>query len=130
MKISPLWREVREILFEYLCLYYVQLQAWKPTPPCLPTQCSVTSSPFPPHLPLKTIVPSTILSTAFQVNEVDEIVTWQPPAQPNGMIRYYNIRISHVDGTGKEFVVTGVTETTYDFSALGLSMGVYIIQVG
>ena len=98
--------------------------------PSLPTQSSVTSPPHFTHLPLKTVVPSTILSTAFQVNEVDEIVTWQPPAQPNGMIRYYNIRISRADGTGKEFVVTGVTETTYDFSALGLSVGVYKIQVG
>ena len=114
------------------CIYYLcsatNLEAITSS---LPTQSSVTSPPhFTPYLPLKTVVPSTILSTAFQVNEVDEIVTWQPPAQPNGMIRYYNIRISRADGTGKEFVVTGVTETTYDFSALGLSVGIYKIQVG
>ena len=75
-------------------------------------------------------MPSIILSTAFLVNEVDEIVMWQPPAEPNGIIQYYNIRISHVDGTGKEFVITGITETRYDFSALGLRMGFYVIQVG
>ena len=67
-----------------------------------------------------------------QVDEVDDIVTWQPPAEPNGVILYNNIRISHYNMTGGEEVVRvvpEVTETRYDFSTLGLSAGTYVIQV-
>ena len=77
-------------------------------------------------------MPSAILPAVIQVNEVDDIVTWQPPADPNGVIQYYNIRISHDNGTGGEElvrVVTEVMETRYDFSTLGLHAGTYVIQV-
>ena len=62
-----------------------------------------------------------------QVNEVNVIITWQPPAEPNGVIWYYNIRISQ-NGTGFVREVTRVTETSYDFSTL--SAGAYGVQVG
>ena len=78
-------------------------------------------------------VPSVISPAEIQVNEVNDIVTWQPPPEPNGVIQYYNIRISHDNGMGGEElvrVVTEVVETRYDFSTLGLSAGVYVIQVG
>ena len=68
---------------------------------------------------LHATVPSAILSVA--VDEVGDIVTWQPPPQPNGVIQNYNIRISRV--------VQGVTERSYDFSTLELSAGTYMIQV-
>ena len=70
---------------------------------------------------LYTTVPSAISSATVQVDEVGDIVTWQPPPQPNGVIQNYNIRISRV--------VQGVTERSYDFSTLELSAGTYMIQV-
>ena len=76
-------------------------------------------------------VPSTISYAAIQVNEVKDIVTWEPPPEPNGVIQYYNIRISHDNGTGREELVRmipEVMETRYDFSTLRLSAGIYVIQ--
>ena len=70
---------------------------------------------------LHTTVPSAISSATVQVDEVGDIVIWQPPPQPNGVIQNYNIRISRV--------VQGVTERSYDFSTLELSAGTYMIQV-
>ena len=67
-----------------------------------------------------------------QVDEVDDIVTWQPPVEPNGVIQHYNIRISRYNMTGGEEVVRvvpEVMETRYGFSTLGLSAGTYVIQV-
>ena len=78
-------------------------------------------------------MPSAISSAVIEVNEVNDTITWQPPAEPNGVILYYNIHISHDNGMGEEElvrVVTEVMETRYDFSTLGLSAGVYVIQVG
>ena len=63
-----------------------------------------------------------------QVNEVNDVVTWQPPAEPNGVILHYNIRISQNEAVVSE--VTRVTETRYDLSTLGLSAGTYGVQVG
>ena len=68
----------------------------------------------------------------FQVDEFNDIITWQPPAEPNGVILYYNIRISW-NRTGEEelvHVVTELTETRCNFSTLGLSTGTYMVQVG
>ena len=66
---------------------------------------------------------------SVQVDEVNDVVKWQPPAEPNGVIWYYNIRISR-NGTGFVREVTRVNETSYDFSTLGLSAGTYGVQVG
>ena len=77
-------------------------------------------------------VPSTIPVDTIQV-EARNIITWEPPTEPNGVIRYYNIRISHhngIVGEGSVQVVQGVTGTRYDFSVLGLNAGTYMIQVG
>ena len=74
-------------------------------------------------------VPSTITMASVQVNKVSAIVTWEPPAEPNGMIQYYNIRISQ-NGAVVVREVTRVTETHYSFSTLGLSAGAYGVQVG
>ena len=68
-----------------------------------------------------------------QVDDANDIVTWEPPAEPNGVIQYYSIRISRDNVMGGEElvqVVTEVMETRYDFSTLGLSAGTYMIQVG
>ena len=78
-------------------------------------------------------MPSAISPDEIQVNEDNDIVTWQPSPEPNGVIQHYNIRISHDNGMGGEElvrVVPEVMETRYDFSTLGLSAGVYVIQVG
>ena len=77
-------------------------------------------------------VPSAISFAVIQVNGVNDIITWEPPAEPNGVIQYYNIRISRDNGMGEEElvrVIPEVMETRYDFSTLGLSAGVYVIQV-
>ena len=73
-------------------------------------------------------VPSTITMATVQINEINDVITWQPPAEPNGVILHYNIRISR-NGTGFVREVTRVTETRYDFSTLGLSAGTYGVQV-
>ena len=78
-------------------------------------------------------MPSAISPAVIKVNEVNDIITWEPPPEPNGVIQYYNIRISRGNGMGGEElvrVVTEVMETRYDFSTLGLSAGMYVIQVG
>ena len=67
-----------------------------------------------------------------QVDDANDIVTWEAPAEPNGVIQYYSIRISRDNVMGGEElvqVVTEVMETRYDFSTLGLSAGIYVIQV-
>ena len=77
-------------------------------------------------------MPSAISSAEIQVDVTNDIITWEPPAEPNGVIQYYNIRISRDNGMGGEElvrVVTEVMETRYDFSTLGLSAGLYVIQV-
>ena len=91
--------------------------------------CLSFSSPFFAH----STVPSAISPAVIKVNEVNDVITWEPPPEPNGVIQYYNIRISHDNGMGGEElvrVVTEVMETRYDFSTLGLSAGMYVIQVG
>ena len=45
--------------------------------------------PLPP-LPLLPMPPA--IST-IQVNEASDIISWQPPAEPNGQILHYNICI-------------------------------------
>ena len=78
-------------------------------------------------------MPSAISPAVIQVNEVNDTITWEPPSEPNGVIQYYNIRISRDNGMGGEElvrVVTEVMETRYDFSTLRLSAGIYVIQVG
>ena len=70
---------------------------------------------------LHSAVPPAISPAAVQVDEVGDIITWQPPAEPNGVVQNYNIRISRV--------VQGITERSYDFSTLELSAGTYMIQV-
>ena len=77
-------------------------------------------------------VPSVILSAVIQVNEVSDIATWQPPTEPNGVILYYNIRISRDNKMGREQlvqVVQGVMGKKYDFSTLELGAGTYVVQV-
>ena len=47
------------------------------------------------------IVPSAISPAVIEVNEVNDTITWEPPSEPNGVIRYYNIRISRDNGMGE-----------------------------
>ena len=82
-----------------------------------------------PSTTLLSTVPSTIPVAAVQVDVTNDIITWQPPTERNGMIQYYNIRISQ-NGTGFVREVSEVMETRFDFSTLGLSAGTYMIQVG
>jgi len=55
-------------------------------------------------------VPSAISSAVIEVNEVNDTITWQPPAEPNGVILYYNIHISHDNGMGEGELVRVVTD--------------------
>ena len=85
--------------------------------------------PLPP-LPLLPMPPA--IST-IQVNEASDIISWQPPAEPNGQILHYNIRIYCVDGDLNRELVDTVSEvqaTIFDFSTRGLSTATYSIQVG
>jgi len=81
--------------------------------------------PPPPLLP----VPPAITPETVQVNEISDIISWQPPAEPNGQILHYNIRIRDVN---QELVdtVSEVQGTMFDFSTRGLNTGTYNIQVG
>ena len=73
--------------------------------------------PPPPLLP----VPPAITLETVQVNEISDIISWQPPSEPNGEILHYNIRMD---------TVSEVQETTFDFSTRGLNTGTCNIQVG
>ena len=92
-----------------------------------------SSSFFPlAHLTLLPVPPAIMLET-IQVNETSDIISWQPPAEPNGQILHYNIRIYRVDGDGNQVlvdIVRGVQGTTFDFSTRELNTGTYNIQVG
>ena len=88
--------------------------------------------PLPPAPPLLS-VPTSITLETVQVNEISDIISWQPPAEPNGEILHYNIRIYRVDRNLNQELVDIVSEvqaTTFDFSTQGLSVGTYNIQVG
>ena len=89
--------------------------------------------PLPPPPPLLSVPPAIMLETV-QVNEISDIISWQPPSEPNGDILHYNIRIYHLDrGVGNQELVDTVSEvqeTTFDFSTRGLNTGTYNIQVG
>jgi len=78
--------------------------------------------PLPPS-PLLPVPPAITLETV-QVNEISDIISWQPPAEPNGEILHYNIRIYCL------YTVSEVQETTFDFSTRGLNTGTCNIQVG
>ena len=85
--------------------------------------------PPPPLLP----VPPAITLETVQVNEISNIISWQPPSEPNGQILHYNIRIYRLDGDGNQELVDTVSEvqeTMFDFSTRGLNTGTYNIQVG
>jgi len=85
--------------------------------------------PPPPLLP----VPPAIILETVQVNETSDIISWQPPAEPNEEILHYNIRIYRVHWNGNRELVDTVREvqaTTFDFSTRGLNAGAYSIQVG
>jgi len=78
-------------------------------------------------------VPPAITREAVQINEVSDIISWQPPTEPNGQILHYNIHIYRVDRDGNQELVDtvrDVQETTFDFSTRGLNTGTYNIQVG
>ena len=105
-----------------------------PSPPSPPSLSFFPSQLYSfPHSfsALSTLLPLSVPSTItmpVQVDEDNDIVIWQPPAEPNGKIQYYNIRISQNE-TGFVRGVTRVTEARYDLSTLGLSAGKYMIQV-
>ena len=111
----------------YILLLYLLSSLKFPSLPLFPFTFRTLS--LAPH----SVVPSAIPSAVIQVDEDNDVVMWQPPAEPNGVIQYYNIRISRYNMTGGEEVVQVVpelTETHYGFSTLGLSAGTYVIQVG
>jgi len=88
--------------------------------------------PLPPAPPLLS-VPTSITLETVQVNEISDIISWQPPSEPNGDILHYNIHIYRLDKDGNQELVDtvrGVQGTTFDFSTRGLSVGTYNIQVG
>ena len=93
--------------------------------------------PPPPNflshlLPSSPPVPPAITPESIQVNETNDIISWQPPAEPNGEILHYNIRIYRVGGDGNQVLVdtvTGVQGTSFNFSSQGLIIATYNIQV-
>ena len=87
--------------------------------------------PLPPP-PLLPVTPAITLETV-QVNEISDIISWQPPSLPYGDILHYNIRIYRLDRDGNQELVDTVSEvqeTMFDFSTRGLNAGTYNIQVG
>ena len=91
-----------------------------------------SASPRTSHLCWSPVPPAITLETV-QVNEISDIISWQPPAEPNGQILHYNIRIYRLDRDGNQELVDTVSEvqeTMFDFSTRGLNTGTYNIQVG
>ena len=72
---------------------------------------------------------STVAGTVMDLEPSDSTVSWFPPDPPNGMIIYYNIRITHVDSGEVEWFVEVFNETSIDVSDYVDSNGDYNVQV-
>lgn len=62
--------------------------------------------------------------TALSINRTSVIVTWQPSLTPNGIIRYYQIKVSN---GGSGFVNTSV-DTDYSFDDAATSAVISMLQ--
>ena len=73
---------------------------------------------------------STVAGTVMDVVPSDgSTVSWSPPDPPNGMIIYYNIRITHVDSGEVEQFIEVFFDTSIDISYHVDSNGDYSVQV-
>ena len=73
---------------------------------------------------------STVAGTVMDFEPSDgSTVSWSPPDPSNGMIIYYNIRITHVDSGELEWFVEMFNETSIDVSDYVDSNGDYNVQV-
>ena len=73
---------------------------------------------------------STVAGTVMDIEPSDgSTVSWSPPDPSNGMIIYYNIRITHVDSGEVERFIEVFSETSIDVSNYVDSNGDYNVQV-
>ena len=56
-------------------------------------------------------------------------VSWSPPNPPNGIIIYYNIRITHPDSGEVEQSIKIINDTSIDISNYITSNGDFFVQV-
>ena len=59
----------------------------------------------------------------------DSVVSWVPPNPPQGIILYYNIRITKSDTGELVRLILMVNRTTFDVSSEVMSAGAYSVQV-
>ena len=58
------------------------------------------------------------------------VVSWSPPDPPNGVILYYNIRISNADNGDLVAFIEGKNATSIDVAGfIGDSGGEYTVEV-
>ena len=69
-----------------------------------------------------------VAGTVTVVNVSGSVVSWSPPVPPNGVILYYNIRISRND-TGELIVVGELDALQIDVATYGEVGGVYTVEV-
>ena len=73
---------------------------------------------------------STVAGTVTDIEPTDgSTVSWYPPDPPNGMIIFYNIRITHSDSGELEQFIEAFTETSIDVSDYVDSNGNFSIQL-
>ena len=73
---------------------------------------------------------STVAGTVMEFEPLDgSTVSWSPPDPPNGMIIYYNIRITHSESGELEQFIEVFSETSIDVSDYVDSNGYFSVQV-
>ena len=73
---------------------------------------------------------STVAGTVMEFEPLDgSTVSWSPPDPPNGMIIYYNIRITHSESGELEQFIGVFSETSIDVSDYVDSNGYFSVQV-
>ena len=79
------------------------------------------------HFPLPTVA-----GTVSDIPEPDSgitVVSWSPPVPPNGVILYYNVRISHVDTGELILLVIELYDTEIDLDEHNVPDGMVTVEV-
>ena len=59
----------------------------------------------------------------------DTVVSWSPPDPPNGIILYYNVRITNADNGDLLIVFDGLNATSIDVAKYEETGGEYNVEV-
>ena len=70
-----------------------------------------------------------IVMETYKLTDSSSVLSWSPPNPPNGIILYYNIRITHSDSGELVATVEAFSNTTIDISDYIDSNGKFNVEV-